>query len=78
MDQFLVEQCSFGEIVSFWWNKSVLGEIDLFLVERISHWRNGETKKFKWKEALFGGTYHLLVERISFWSWKHDKSKISF
>ena len=68
MDQFLVEQSSLEKCISFWWNKSVLGETDHFLVERISLWRNGETKKFNWKEAIFGGTYQLLVERISFGS----------
>ena len=68
MDQFLVEQSSFGEMhqflveqisswrnmISFWWNGSVFGEMDQvlekrkslsgrkhFLVEHISCWRNG-------------------------------------
>ena len=59
MDQF------WRKCISFWWNKSVLGETDQFLVERISFWRNGsgfgETKK------LLSGRNHILVKRISCW-----------
>ena len=65
MDQFLVEQSSFGEMhqflveqISSWRNRSVFGGTDQFLEKWIRFWRNEKVKVagsiFWWRISVFG------------------------
>ena len=66
MDQFLVEQSSFGE------NASVFGGTNQFLVKQISFWWSGSVfgemdQVLEKRKKLLSGRNHILVKRISCW-----------